>query len=153
MYDMIKLHEDSEPILEYIENAKMKTSKFTERFNSYKLSEEIVTKLKCHADNAKIFVFSAEWCPDCYNNVPVLAHIQKETGLEVRVFGHLMRDAKNNARRWRIPPSPAQVEEFDVVKIPSIYILTKDGEKLGEIIENAPEGKNLEEAVLDVLES
>jgi hypothetical protein len=64
-----------------------------------------------------------------------------------------MRDAKSSTKRWRIPPSPAQVEEFDLVKIPSMYILDKEGNKVGEIIEDPPTGKTLEAAILDILES
>ena len=124
-----------------------------ERYNGYKLDEEIVIKLKCHSDKYKIYAFSAEWCPDCYRNIPVLAQIQEETGIKVRIFGHLMRDAENPNKRWRIPPSPAEVDLFDVVKIPSMYVFDKDGNKVGEVIENPPEGKTLEAAILDILES
>ncbi|MFC1804045.1 hypothetical protein ACFL0D_08815 [Thermoproteota archaeon] len=64
-----------------------------------------------------------------------------------------MRDAKNSSKRWRIPPSPEEVEIFDLERIPSIYILDKEGKKVGEIIENPPAYKTLEVAVLDILES
>ena len=64
-----------------------------ERYTEYKLEEEISTKIACHSDNYTIVAFSAEWCPDCYRNIPVLAHIQEKTGLKTRVFGGLMRDA------------------------------------------------------------
>ena len=100
-----------------------------------------------------IFAFSAEWCPDCYRNIPVLAKLEEETGLETRMFGHLMRDAKSPTRLWRIPPSPEEVEEFKVVKIPSMFILDKTGNKVGEIIENPPQGKTLEAAILAILEA
>ena len=64
-----------------------------------------------------------------------------------------MRDAKSSSRRWRIPPSPEEVELFDLVKIPSMYILDQEGNKVGEIIENPPEGVTLERAILEILES
>ncbi len=98
-------------------------------------------------------VFSAEWCPDCHRNVPILALLNREAGLEVRVFGHLMRDSKNDKRWWRIPPSPPEVDDFDVVKIPHIAVLDMKGEVVGEIIESPPEGKSLEQALLDIFES
>ncbi len=153
MYDIKKLDANSEDVKKYIESSREKAPRFMERYGEYKLDEEIVSKLKCHSGNYKIYAFSAEWCPDCYRNIPVLAHLQEETGIKVRIFGHLMRDAKDSTKRWRIPPSPAEVDLFDVVKIPSMYVLDKKGNKVGEVIENPPAGKTLEVAILDILES
>lgn len=153
MYDLEKLVKHSEAIKHYIESSQEKAPQFMERYREYKLEREMVMKINCHSDNYIIFAFSAEWCPDCYRNIPVLAKLQEATGLETRIFGHLMRDAKSTTKRWRIPPSPSEVEGFDVVKIPSMYILDKKGQKIGEIIENPPEGMTLEAAILAVLES
>ena len=153
MYDLEKLVKHSEDIKHYIKSSQEKAPQFMERYRECKLEREMVMKINCHSDNYIIFAFSAEWCPDCYRNIPVLAKLQEATGLETRIFGHLMRDAKSSTKRWRIPPSPAEVEDFDVVKIPSMYILDKKGQKIGEIIENPPEGMTLEAAILAVLES
>lgn len=84
-------------------------------------------------------------------NVPVLDMIAEAAGLDVRVFGHIMRDAKSNTRKWAVPPSPPEVDEFKVAKIPYMVILKKDGEKVGEIVENPPAGKTLEQAILDII--
>ena len=118
MYDVEKLDATSEDVKKYIESSQEKAPRFMERYNEYKLDEEIVIKLKCHSNKYKIYAFSAEWCPDCSRNIPVLAHIQEEIGIKVRIFGHLMRDTENPNKRWRIPPSPAEVDLFDVVMIP-----------------------------------
>ena len=83
--------------------------------------------------------------------MPVLSLISDATGLEVNVFGYLMRDTKNSQERWKIPPSPVEVKDFDVEKIPLIVVLNRDGVKIGEIVENPPEGQTLEEALFDVL--
>jgi hypothetical protein len=64
-----------------------------------------------------------------------------------------MRDAKNPNNLWACPPSPVQVNEFKVVKIPHMFILNKKGAVEGEIIENPPEGKLLERVILEILES
>ncbi|KPV65265.1 MAG: hypothetical protein AOA65_0300 [Candidatus Bathyarchaeota archaeon BA1] len=61
-------------------------------------------------------VFSAEWCKDCTNNVPVLWLISELRGLEIRVFGHLKTDPLNPRERWKIPPSPPEVKDFGVEK-------------------------------------
>lgn len=153
MYDKEKLDKNSEDVKEYIESNREKAPQFMERYDSYKLDQEIEIKLKCHGGNYTIYAFSAEWCPDCYRHIPVLAHIQEKTGLKTRIFGHLMRDIKNSNKRWRIPPSPAEVELFDLVKIPTMYVLDTQGNKLGEVIEHPPQGMSLEAAILAVLES
>ena len=153
MYDLEYLKGCGEDVLEYIEASKEKAPQYMERYASYELDKEVSTKIACHKDNYTVIAFSAEWCPDCYRNIPVLAHIQEKTGLKTLVFGHLMRDAKNPNRLWACPPSPVQVDEFKVVKIPHMFVLNNKGEVEGEIIENAPEGKTLERAILDILES
>ena len=153
MYDLKNLQECSEDVLEYIQTNKEKAPQYMKRYDEYKLDQEVAIKLSCHKDKYTIIAFSAEWCPDCYRNIPVLAHIQEKTGLKTRVFGHLMRDAKSSTRLWACPPSPIQVEEFKVVKIPHMFILNNNGEIEGEIIEDPPQGKTLERAVLDILES
>lgn len=124
-----------------------------ERYESYSVEMETVSKIKRYFDKYIIFAFSAEWCKDCARNIPVLARLQEETGLITRIFGHVMKDAKSSTKKWRIPPSPEEINLFDVIKIPSIYILDKQGNKVGEIIENPPNGKTLETAILDILES
>jgi len=150
-YELEAIMSNSESVADYLKSSEEKTPKFAERKTTYKLNKETVEKIKTYAGSAVVVVFSAEWCPDCYRNVPVLGLISEETGLEVRVFGHLMRNVKDPDEKWMIPPSPPEVKTFNVIKIPLITVLNEDGEKLGEIIENPPEGQTLEKALLDIL--
>ncbi len=153
MHDLDEIRASSEPAPEYVEAFREKAPRLHEQYVTYRLDEEAAAKIRCHSDRFLVVVFSAEWCPDCHRNVPILALLNREAGLEVRVFGHLMRDTKNDKRRWRIPPSPPEVDDFDVVKIPHIAVLDMKGEVVGEIIENPPEGKSLEQALLEILEA
>jgi len=150
-YDLTRLRENSEGIAEYLSSVSCVAPAFANRKGEYRLNENITGELKRHLGETVVIVFSAEWCPDCYRNVPVLGLLSEATGLDVRVFGRLKRDVKNPEKRWRIPPSPTEVREFNVVKIPLIVVLNKEGEKIGEIVENPPEGKSLEEALLEIL--
>jgi len=136
-----------------VEASREKAPRLHEQYETYRLDEEAVTKIRYYSDRYLVVVFSAEWCPDCHRNVPILALLSRQAGLEIRVFGHLMRNTKNDNRRWRIPPSPPEVDDFDVVKIPHIAVLDMKGGVVGEIIENPAEGKSLEQALLDILES
>ena len=140
-------------VSEYLAEPSQGHDRFNQRLVEYQLEPSVTEKLIAHTGEAHVFVFSAEWCPDCYRNVPVLKLITDATGIETRVFGHLMRDAKNPEERWRIPPSPREVKEFDVAKIPLIVVLDGEGAEVGEIVENPPEDKTLEQALLDILEN
>jgi len=41
-------------------------------------------------------------------------------------------DVLNPKRKWRIPPSPPEVETFKVDKIPLMIIIDRKGKELGE---------------------
>ena len=151
-FDLEAIRSSSESVADYLKGSEAKTPRFSERKSTYNLNKDTVEKIKAYVGSAVVVVFSAEWCPDCYRNVPVLGLLSEETGLEVNVFGHLMRNAKNPNERWEIPPSPPEVKDFDVIKIPLIIVLNEEGEKLGEIIENPLEGQTLEGALLDILQ-
>jgi thiol-disulfide isomerase/thioredoxin len=150
-YDLEKIKARSEAVREYISAPSKAKDAFDKRRAEYKLDAAVTKELKKRTKNYMIVVFSAEWCPDCIRNVPVLDLIAEAAGMEVRVFGHIMRDAKSNTRKWAVPPSPPEVDEFNVPKIPLMIVLKKDGEKVGEIVENPPPGKTLEQALLDII--
>lgn len=150
-YDLEKIKARSEAVRVYISAPSKAKDAFDKRRAEYKLDAAVTKELKKRTKNYMIIVFSAEWCPDCIRNVPILDLIAEATGMEVRVFGHIMRDAKSNTRKWAVPPSPPEVDEFNVPKIPLMIVLKKDGEKVGEIVENPPPGKTLEQALLDVM--
>jgi thiol-disulfide isomerase/thioredoxin len=124
--------------------------KFFARKQTYKLNQEAVNQLKKVADKYVVVAFSAEWCKDCAANIPVLALISEATGLEVRIFGGLMKDPLSQTRKWRIPPSPPEVEVFRVDKIPLIILFSKEGKEVGKIIEN-PQKPTLEEELLKII--
>ena len=141
------------PVDRYIEEmAYPFKEKFVERKQTYQLNEKAILELKKNAKNIIIVAFSAEWCKDCAANIPVLALIAEKTGIKVHVFGGLKRDTLNPNRKWRIPPSPPEVETFNVEKIPHILIFTKKGELIGKIIENPRHKETLEEEILYLIE-
>ncbi|MGD2201456.1 MAG: thioredoxin family protein [Candidatus Bathyarchaeota archaeon] len=151
-YSIKALRAAAESISDYLSRVSDKAPAFRERLSEYSLDPDVSEGLRGYAGEVSVVVFSAEWCSDCYRNVSVLGLLSDETGLEVLVFGQLMRDPKNPEELWRIPPSPPEVREFNVVKIPLIVILDKEGRKLGAVVENPPEGETLERVLLDILE-
>jgi thiol:disulfide interchange protein len=72
MYDLTKLKKKSEPVESYLLSSNKKTPSFAKRFAEYKLDSDVTEELKNHIDSIVIIAFSAEWCPDCRNNIPVL---------------------------------------------------------------------------------
>ncbi|MCX6647935.1 MAG: thioredoxin family protein [Candidatus Bathyarchaeota archaeon] len=150
-YDVSKLRKGSESVHDYVSEPSKAKDAFDKRRAEYKLDGAVVKELKKRVKDYTVIVFSAEWCPDCMRNVPVLDLLAEAAGIEVRVFGHIMRDAKSNTKKWAVPPSPPEVDEFKVSKIPYMVVLKKEGEKVGEIVENPPPGKTLEQAILDIV--
>ena len=126
--------------------------RFLTRKQTYTLNQKAVNQLKKVADKYILVAFSAEWCKDCAANIPVLALISEATGLEVRIFGGLKKDPLSHARKWRIPPSPPEVEMFHVDKIPLIIVFDKEGKEVGKIIENPREKPTLEEELVIISE-
>jgi thiol-disulfide isomerase/thioredoxin len=151
IYNIESLRKKSEPVAKYLEEAYETTRSFARHLEDYRLDEEATRMLRDLAEGVVVFVFSAEWCPDCHRNVPVLKLIQDATGIEVNVFGHLKKDVSDASRLWKIPPSPPEVKDFEVNKIPLIVVLNMAGMMIGEIVENPPEGQTLEKALLDIL--
>jgi thiol-disulfide isomerase/thioredoxin len=153
MFDVEKLEKNSENVSDYISTSSKKTMAFKENYEKYKPDEETTNKLKSYKEKVLVFAFSAEWCPNCQKHIPALGKIAVSTGIKVKIFGHLMRDPKKPKGYWRRPPSPPEVEMFNVRRIPTIVILDREGNGLGEVVENPPEGKTLEKALLDIIES
>ena len=150
-HDLEELRRKSEPVSEYISSSATSAPAFAQGAEGYRMDPAAVERLRSHTGSALIIVFSAEWCPDCHRQVPVLGLVSEATGLEIRVFSHLMRDPMKPRGYWSIPPSPEEVEEFSVRRIPTIVVLDGEGRIMGEIVESPPAGKSLEEALLDIL--
>jgi thiol-disulfide isomerase/thioredoxin len=152
--NLLEIREKTVPVNQYIEGlAQPFQEKFSTRKQTYQLKAEIVKQLKKFADKYVVVVFSAEWCKDCAVNIPVLALISEATGIEVRVFGGLKKDPLGHAKKWRIPPSPPEVETFNVDKIPLMILFDREGKEIGRIIENPSKMPTLEEELCEIIKT
>jgi len=141
------------PVGQYInEISQPFKDKFLYKMQVYQMDEQITKKLREHAKDLVVIVFSAEWCKDCAENVPILAKLAEETGIDVFVFGGLKTNPLNQKEKWSIPPSPPEVKQFDVQRIPHIIIFNKKGKELGVIIENPKPGLTLEKEIFNILQ-
>jgi len=147
-----EIRKKTSSVNQYIDNLKQPfREKFLTRKQTYQLKQEVVNQLKKLAHKYVIVAFSAEWCKDCTANIPVLALISEATALEVRIFRGLKKDLLSRTRKWRIPPSPPEVETFNVDKIPLIILFDKEGKEIGKIVENPREEPTLEEELLSII--
>jgi len=127
--------------------------KFLTRKQTYQPNEEAIRQLRAFAVKYVIIAFSAAWCKDCALNIPVLALINETAGLEVRVFGGLKKDPLNQVHKWRIPPSPQEVETLNVEKIPLVIVADVEGKEIGRIIENPSHQPTLEQEIIEIIKS
>jgi hypothetical protein len=100
-----------------------------------------------------IVAFSATWCKDCAVNIPVLALLSEVTGLEIRVFRGIKKDSLSPLHKWRIPPSPPEIESFKIDKLPSILIFDIAGNEMGRIVEAPKLLPTLEQELLETIKT
>jgi thiol-disulfide isomerase/thioredoxin len=142
------------PINQYIESLEQPfQEKFLARKQDYRLNAEATSQLTGFAKDYVLVVFSAQWCKDCATYIPVLALISEATGMDVRIFGGLKKDPLSHARKWRIPPSPPEVETFHIDKIPTIVVMSKEGKEIGRIVENPKLTPTLEQKICEIIKS
>ena len=127
--------------------------KFLTRKQTYQPNPEAISQLKAFAGKYVIIAFSATWCKDCALNIPVLALINETAGMEVRVFGGLKKDPLDQVHKWRIPPSPQEVETLNVERIPLIIIADEEGTEIGRIVENPSHQPTLEQEISEIIRS
>jgi hypothetical protein len=124
---------------------------FVARKQTYQLHKEAVDQLKQFAHSYMVVAFSGSWCKDCAQNISVLALIAETTGLQVRVFGGLMKDPLSHTSKWRIPPSPPEVITFNVDKIPLMIVFGVNGREIGRIVESAKRCPTLEQELCEII--
>ena len=152
--NLSEIREKTVSVSQYIEGLSQPfQEKFLTRKQTYQLKTETVNQLEKFADKYAVVVFSAEWCKDCAVNIPVLALISEAAGVEVRVFGGLKKDPLGHAKKWRTPPSPPEVETFNVDKIPLIILFDREGKEIGRIIENPSKMPTLEEEIYEIIKT
>jgi len=150
--DLKKVRDRAVPVDQYINDLE---EPFKERYltrkQTYQLQQEAIDHLRTQARNYFIVAFSASWCKDCAQTIPVLALIAERTELEIRVFGGLKGDPLSHTSKWRIPPSPPEVIMFTVEKIPLVIVLDLNGVELGRIVESPKRCPTLEQEICEII--
>ncbi|MEM2141989.1 MAG: thioredoxin family protein [Candidatus Thorarchaeota archaeon] len=150
--DIDSIRDRTSTVREYVDNAEAEARRIMlEKYASYRLQSEALSSLRTLASDLTVVVFSAAWCKDCREAIPVLLRLEEEAGLNIRVFGTIKTAPLNPNRRWAIPPSPPEMEAWGVTHIPWIVIIDKSGEQLGTIVERPKVKQTIEEEILHIV--
>jgi len=124
-----------------------------EAYKGYKLNEAALRELKALTRGLKVVVFSAAWCGDCKRAMPVMLHLEEQIGIDVMVFGNIKTDPLSRTSKWRVPPSPPEINEWGVTAIPWFEFFDAKGNKRGTLIEKPTVKDTLEEEIVYVLKN
>ncbi|MBN1328227.1 MAG: thioredoxin family protein [Candidatus Heimdallarchaeota archaeon] len=154
-HDVEKLKGNGLTITEMVNKLEGKDGEIIkENIENYQPNKEILKKLSIKGQGYLFVVFSADWCKDCKVNVAAFAKmLQIEPSINAVFFKGIKSAPLDPEVRWRVPPSPPEVNEFDLRKIPTFYVLDKNGKQVGEMIENPQIKPTLEEELLYILEN
>ncbi|HUT82969.1 MAG TPA: thioredoxin family protein [Candidatus Bathyarchaeia archaeon] len=154
-HDLNKLKTNGLSVTEMVNKLEGKDGEIIkENIKDYQPKKDILKKLSEKAKGFLFVVFSADWCKDCKVNVAAFAKMLLiEPSIEAVFFKGIKSAPLDPEVRWRIPPSPPEVNEFDLRKIPTFYVLDKKGKQVGEMIENPEIKSTLEEELLYILEN
>ncbi|MFW9908620.1 MAG: thioredoxin family protein [Candidatus Thorarchaeota archaeon] len=138
----------------YIETmSPMYRSRWLDEVSSYKPNPAALDMLKKLAEEYEIVVLFADWCGDARRAVPALAVIEAELGIRVRALGGMTKPGFGSGRYWAIPPSPIEVDIFDIRSSPTILLFRKDtGEEIGRIKTRPKMTPTIEEEMVKVIE-
>ena len=126
---------------------------FVRQRNEYRLNQEAVEKLKVFMDEGySIVAFFADWCGDSRRAIPVLALLEKEIGKEIQCLGGMKKPPYGSKKLWDVPPSPVEVDTFDVTSSPTILVFGKDGNEIGRIKTKAKMTSSIEDEIVKIIE-
>ena len=134
---LLRAYEKGIDFHEYLETMSERfVNRFKRRYEETQIPNEYVERLKKLLTNKMIIAFSAQWCGDCSNNVPVLAKISEHTGAPLKILGGIKSDPKGKGPYWKSPPSPQEINELRIKRIPWIAVIDDKGNVHAIIDEN-----------------
>jgi thiol-disulfide isomerase/thioredoxin len=126
---------------------------FVRQRNEYRIKHEAVEKLKVFMDEGyTIVALFANWCGDSRKAIPVLALLEKEIGRNIPCLGGMKKPPYGSKKLWDVPPSPVEVETFEVTSSPTILIFDKEGIEIGRIKTRAKMTSTIEEELVKIIE-
>jgi thiol-disulfide isomerase/thioredoxin len=125
---------------------------FLRQKEEYSISAKAVERLKILLEEYTIAVFYADWCGDSRKALPVLALIEEEIGKKIPALGGMTKPSYGSNKLWAVPPSPPEVEIFDITSSPTILIFNKEGKEIGRIKTRQRMKPTIEEEIVKIIE-
>lgn len=152
MADLENIRSRTKTAKEYLESIESKhIDRFMAEYQSYELDPVSTEELRNLTTGLTIVVMSAGWCKDCVKAILVLAQLEEEIGLDIRVFGGIKTAPLDPDHQWRVPPSPPEIEEWGATAIPWIEIFDSQGNRVATIVEKQVVKPTLEAELVYVL--
>ncbi len=123
--------------------------KGTKKF--YNLKKEIVEALTEYKNDYSFVVVFADWCGDARRAVPVLSKLEKELDIKIRALGGMTKPPAGSKKHWAVPPSPAEVDTFEITSSPTILIFDSEGHEIGRIKTKPKMTPTIEEELLRMI--
>lgn len=154
MPSLADIREDAPSAEQAIESlSPMHKGGFARQRDGYRLNQEAAEKLKVFMDEGyAIVALFADWCGDSRRAIPVLALLEKEIGKNIPCLGGMKKPPYGSKKLWDVPPSPDEVDTFEVTSSPTILIFDKDGEEIGRIKTRAKMTSSIEEELVKIIE-
>ncbi len=148
-----EVSEDYPSCTEYInEMNPMYRSRWLDEFTRYQINEEAIGKLKEIIHDYEIVVMFADWCGDAKKAIPALAHLETSLDIKIRALGGMTKPSWGSDKFWAVPPSPLEVDTFDIRSSPTIIIFSKDTkQEIGRIKTRPKMTPSMEEEILKVI--
>ncbi|MHA1904573.1 MAG: thioredoxin family protein [Candidatus Thorarchaeota archaeon] len=118
----------------------------------YNLNSDAVEKLKLFLNDYEIVVVFADWCGDAKRAVPVLAKLEEELDIKIKALGGMKKPPYGSDKNWAVPPSPEEVDTFEITSSPTILIFKKSGEEVGRIKTKPKLTGTIEEEIVKIIE-
>ena len=125
---------------------------FIRQRDEYELNEEATSKLKDLMQEYTVVILFADWCGDSRRALPVMALLEKEIGKPIRALGGMTKPPYGSDKHWAVPPSPIEVDIFEVTSSPTILIFDKEGNEIGRIKTRAKMTPTIEQELVKIIE-
>ena len=97
----------------------MYRSRWLDEFTRYNLNDDAIGILKELVGDYEIVAMFADWCGDARRAIPALAHLENALNIKIRALGGMTKPSWGSDKFWAVPPSPVEVEIFDIRSSPT----------------------------------
>lgn len=127
---------------------------FKRQKQEYKLNQDAIDQLAKISKDYSIVIIFADWCSDARKAVPVMSLIEEETGQRIAALGGMTKPpyGSGTGKFWAVPPSPKEVDTFEITSSPTVLVFNKQGEEIGRIKTRPKMTPSIEQEIVKVIE-